>query len=72
MAVDIKAKEASMDIFNADIVIITIDDPSWVDHAKNAASLVIHTIFRPLQSSAQLKRDYFLSLCKLAGEVQLV
>ena len=33
--------------------------------------MVIHTLFRPLQSSEPLKRDDLLSLRKLAGEGQL-
>ena len=49
LAVHIEAKEASMDGFIHDTITINIDDPYWVERAKNAALLVIHTIFRPLQ-----------------------
>ena len=49
LAVNIEAKEASMDGFIHNKITITIDDPCWAERAKNAALLVIHTIFRPLQ-----------------------
>ena len=65
LAVDIEAKEASMDGFINDIITITIDDPIWVKRAKNAASLVIHTIFMTLHSSEPLKWDVPLSIRKL-------
>ena len=51
LAVDVEVKEASMDRFVNYIITINIDEPSWLDYAKNAALLVIHTIFRPLQYS---------------------
>ena len=57
LAVDIIATEASMDGFINDIITITVDDKHWIDHAKSAALLVIHTLFRPLQPSETLKRD---------------
>ena len=60
-----------MDEFIYDIIIVTIDEPSWVERTKKAALLVIHTIFRPLQYSELLKRDDSLSTRKLAGEGQL-
>ena len=60
-----------MDGLINDIITITIDDPSWLNHVKNLALLVNHTIFRPLQSSEPLNRDEPLSLYKLAGEVKL-
>ena len=46
-----------MDEFIDDIINIAIDDPNWVERAKNAALFVIHTIFRQLQSSELLKQD---------------
>ena len=54
-----------------DIITITVDDNHWIDRAKSAALLVIHTLFRPLQPSEPLKRDDPLSLGKLAREGQL-
>ena len=60
-----------MDGFIDDIITITIDYPRWVERAKNAALLIIHTIFRPQHSDKPLKRDAPLSLRKLAGEGQL-
>ena len=60
-----------MDGFIDDIITITVDDDHWIDRAKSAALLVIHTLFRPLQPSEPLKRDDPLSLRKLAGEGQL-
>ena len=60
-----------MDGFIDDIITITVDDEHWIDRAKSAALLVIHTLFRPLQPSETLKQDDPLSLRKLAGEVQL-
>ena len=71
LAVDITDTEASMDGFIDDIITITANDDHWIDHAKIAALLVIHTLFRPLQPSEPLKRDDPLSLRKLAGEGQL-
>ena len=53
-------------------ITITINDPFWVERSKNAALLVIHTIFRPLHPYGPLKRDDPLSLHKLAGEFKLV
>ena len=55
LSVNIKAKEASMDGFIDDIITITIDDPCWVERAKNAALLIIQTIFRPQYSDKPLK-----------------
>ena len=71
LSVDITATEASMDGFIDDIITITVDDDHWIDRAKSAALLVIHTLFRPLHPSEPLKRDAPLSLRKLAGEGQL-
>ena len=53
--------------FVDDIVIITIDDPSWVERAKKASLLVINTIFRLLHSLELLKRDDPFSLHKISG-----
>ena len=71
LAVDIIATEASMDGFMDDIITNTVDDNHWIDRAKSAALLVIHTLFRPLHPSESLKRDDPLSLRKLVGEGQL-
>ena len=68
---EIIATEASMDGFIYDIITIIVDYYHWIDHAKSAALLVIHTLFRPLQPSEPLKRYDTLSLRKLAGEGQL-
>ena len=53
IAADIIATEASMDGF----ITITVNDDNWIDRAKSAALLVIHTLFRPLHPSEPLKRD---------------
>ena len=45
LAVDITATEVSMNGFIDDIITITVDDDHWIDHAKSAALLVIHTLF---------------------------
>ena len=58
--------------FRNDIIYITIEDPCWVERAKNTALLVIHTIFRLLQPYKPLKRDDPLSLRKISVEGQLV
>ena len=68
---DITATEALMDGFIDEIITVAVDDKHWIDCAKIAAQLVIHTLFQPLQSSEPLKRDDPLSLRKLAGEGQL-
>ena len=47
---NIKENEASMNGFVDEIIGIVIDDPFWVERAKNVALLVIHAIFRPLYS----------------------
>ena len=60
-----------MDGFIDDIITTTVDDNHWINRAKSAALLVIHTLFRPLQPSEPLKRDNQLSLRKLAGEGKL-
>ena len=60
-----------MDGFIYDIITITVNNDHWIDRAKSAALLVIHTLFWPLQPSEPLKRDDPLSFRKLAGEVQL-
>ena len=57
-----------MDGFIDDIITITVDDDHCVDCAKSSVLLVIHTLFRPLQTSEPLKKDDPLSLRKLAGE----
>ena len=54
-----------------EIITITIDNPCWVERAKNTTLLIIHTIFRPRQYDEPLKRYNPLSLHKIAGEVQL-
>ena len=71
LAVDIKAKEASMDGFIYEIITITIDDPHWVERNKNTVLLIIHTIFIPWISDKPLKQDEPLSLHKITGEGQL-
>ena len=60
-----------MDGFIDDIITITVDDDYWIDRAKFAALLVIHTLFQPLQPLEPLKRDDPLSLRKLAGEGEI-
>ena len=47
------------------------DDEHWIDCAKSASLLVIHTLFQPLHPSEPLKRDNPLPLRELAGEGQL-
>ena len=54
LTVDITATKESMDGFIDDIITITANDDHWIDHAKIAALLVIHTLFRPLQPSEPL------------------
>ena len=61
-----------MDGFIDDIPTITIDYPIWAERTKNSELLGIHTIFRPLHSSEQLKRDDPLPIHKLSVEGQLV
>ena len=56
-----------MDGFIDDIIMLTIDDPTWVEHAKKLAILVIHIILRPLQTSEPLNRDNSLLIRKLSG-----
>ena len=51
LAVDITSTEESMDGFIDDIITITVDDENWLDRAKIAALLVIHTLFQQLQPS---------------------
>ena len=60
-----------MDGFIDDIITINIDDPCWVEHVKNVALLVIHTIFRLLHPHEPLKLDDPLSLHKIREEYQL-
>ena len=49
LAVEIISTEASMYGFIDDIITITVDENHWIDRAKSAALLVIHTLFQPLQ-----------------------
>ena len=67
LAVDIIATDASMDGFIDNIITITVDGKHWIDNAKSAAILVIHTLFRPLHPSEHLKKDDPLALIKLVG-----
>ena len=55
LAVDITATEESMDVFINNIITITVDEKHWIERAKSAVLLVIHTLFRPLQPSEPLK-----------------
>ena len=55
--VDIKSKKSSVGGLINDIITLTIDDPIWMDRAKNTILLVIHNILWPLQSYEPLKRD---------------
>ena len=48
LAVEIIATDASMDGFIDDIITITVNDEHWIDRAKSAALLAIHTLFQPL------------------------
>ena len=60
-----------MNGFIDNIITITVNDEHWIDHAKSAAILVIHTLFQPLQPSEPLKLDDPLSLRKITGEGKL-
>ena len=71
LALEITTTEESMDGFIDNIITIMVDGEHWIDRAKSAALLVIHTLFRPLYPSEPLKRDDPLSLRKMAGEGQL-
>ena len=68
LSVDITYIEASMDRLLNYIITITADEEHWIDRAKSAALLVIHTLFRPLQTLEPLKQDDPLYLRKLTGE----
>ena len=46
-----------MDVFIDDIITINIEKPCWVERTKNAALLIIHTIFKPWHSDEPLKQD---------------
>ena len=72
IAVNIKEKGASMYVWTNDIITITTEDPQWAENAKNAALLIIYTIFRPRQSNKPLKHDDPISLRKFIGEGQIV
>ena len=61
-----------MDVFINDIITITNYDPTWVERAKIASIMVIHTIFRPLQSSELMKWGEPISIHKPSGEFFLV
>ena len=56
-----------MDGFVDGIITITVDYKHWIDCAKGAALLVIHTLFRPLHPSESQKQYDPISLRKLAG-----
>ena len=71
IAVDIKAKEVSMDSFIYEIITITIDDPRWVESANNAALFIVHTIFRPWHSNKPLKLYYLPHSANLWEKVSL-
>ena len=60
-----------MDELIDETITITIDDLVWVESAKNASLLIIHTIFRPLHSDKPLKSDDLLSLRKQAVKGQI-
>ena len=68
---DIISVEASTYGFIDNIITITVDEKHWIERAKSAALLVIHTLLKPLQPSEPLKQDYPISLRKLAGGVKL-
>ena len=68
LAVDITDTVSSVDMFIDNIITITADNKHWIECAKNTAILVIHSLFRPLQTYEQLKRDDPLSPRKLAEE----
>ena len=57
-----------MDGFIDDIITITVDNTYGIERAKNAALLVIHTLFRTLQASEPLEHNNSLSLRKLVEE----
>ena len=71
LAVDITSTESSMGGFIDYIIKITVDNKHWIERAKIAALLVIHTLLRPLRASEPLKRNNPLSLIKLAGYIKL-
>ena len=52
--VDIKEKSLSMYGFINYIINLIVDDPTWVERAKNPALLLIHTILHPLHASDPL------------------
>ena len=68
---EITAIEASMDVSIDNISTITFDYEHWIDRAKSASLLVIHTLLRPLHPSEPLKRDDTIYLGKLSGEGKL-
>ena len=57
LVVDTAATQSSTDRFVNDIITIANDEGHWIERAKSAALLVIHTLFRPLQPSITLKQD---------------
>ena len=60
-----------MDGFINNIINMTLEDKYWIERAKSAALLVIHTLFRPLQASKTLEWNNSLSLRKIGGEGKL-
>ena len=67
LEMDITATEASLDGSIDYIITIMVNEEHWIDRAKIAALLVIHTLFRPLKPSEPLKQDDPLSLRKMMG-----
>ena len=72
LAVDVEAKEYPMGVFIDEMFTLAVDESIWVELAQNLTLMVIHTVFRPLQTSSMLTLDDPLSLRKLAAVVRLV
>ena len=51
LPVDITSTESSIYGLTDDIIVRTVYDGHWIDRAKSAALLVIHTLFQPLHPS---------------------
>ena len=68
---DMEFKYCTTDGFVDDLTTIVLNLSHWVERARNAIALAIHTIFRPVNKEDPIDRDDVISIRKLLAEGKL-
>ena len=71
LAIPLDPKPIQVDVYIDDIITTAVHTPDFIERAKQAVPLAIHTIFRPVSPLEPIQRDWAISVRKLLGDGRL-